>query len=508
MGMRMTGSRPIRGRWTTSLTVLLIVASLGIGTLQRSYAGELPYRTREFKPDSAAQAAKEAIRIERARIKEQQRAERRNMRQDLTRDQQQQLKERIQQLEGMPIGQHITVSGGVRGTTEEWRTDSISKRAIFIRSLQLSDSVLQARNIAIKGFPTDSTVLLLDRMEQLQTIPDTIVTRAFSDSLLLVVVPDSVLRLAPFPIYRDSVNVAFLDSGKVLEPLADTAQVKKHRFRITQDTLRAGRVTLFSALAPGFGQIYNRQAWKLPIVYGGIGGFLTGGFIYSSKHKDYKAEYQRTLDLRLPPEVQRVARNKMRRANSTKTLMFGMAGATYLYSIADAVFKYRGPVDPVRKATTLAAIFPGMGFVYTKTYWRLPIYYGGYIALATVIDYNNRSYQRYKTAYDLATDGNPATVDEFGGRYSPELLAKVRKDYRRDRDLAIIGMAAAYVLSIVDTYVIANLKNWDVDEDLSANTLRIEPSVQDNRMQVGNERRLASPSAPATTYGLALRWRF
>lgn len=270
-------------------------------------------------------------------------------------------------------------------------------------------------------------------------------------------------------------------------------------FRVTQDTMKAGRMTTLSLIAPGFGQIYNRQYWKLPVIYAGIGGFLAGGFIYNSQYQGLKADYQRTIDLGLPSENQNAARAKMMQAGSSRTIFFALAGATYLYSIADATFNYRGNTDPIRKATTLAAIFPGMGFVYTKTYWRLPIYYGGFIALATVIDYNNRSYQRYKTAYDAMTDNNPATVDEFNGRYSPDLVARVRSAYRRDRDLAIIGMAAAYLLSVVDTYVIASLKNWDVSEDLA---FRVEPTIIDTRF---NPKGLSS--APSG-YGLAMKLRF
>ena len=91
-------------------------------------------------------------------------------------------------------------------------------------------------------------------------------------------------------------------------------------------------------------------------------------------------------------------------------------------------------------------------------------------------------------------------MDEFGGRYSPEILSRVRSAYRRDRDLAIIGMAAAYLLSIVDTYVIASLKNWDVDENLS---VRVEPTMIDSRFN-------GRPVSPAqgTAYGLALSFRF
>lgn len=48
---------------------------------------------------------------------------------------------------------------------------------------------------------------------------------------------------------------------------------------------------ILSAIIPGAGQVYNRQAWKIPIVYAGLGG--VGYFIYSNYNdmQLYKKEY-------------------------------------------------------------------------------------------------------------------------------------------------------------------------------------------------------------------------
>lgn len=252
---------------------------------------------------------------------------------------------------------------------------------------------------------------------------------------------------------------------------------KKDRFRISQDTLPAGRVTLYSIIAPGFGQLYNKQWWKMPIIYAGIGGFLTAGIISNNQFKIHRTEFERLQALNMPDFVINQARVKMRNSGALRTSMFALAGATYLYSLADATFNYRGKTNPIRKATTLAALFPGAGFIYTQTYWRIPIYYGAGAALATVIDYNNRSYVRFNNAYKAATDNDPTTIDEFDGRYTTEMLKNVKNSYRRTRDLAIIGTVAVYIISIIDTHVTATLKNWDMSDDLS---IRVEPSVIDN----------------------------
>lgn len=268
-------------------------------------------------------------------------------------------------------------------------------------------------------------------------------------------------------------------------------------FRISKDTISAGNITLISLVAPGFAQIYNRQWWKMPVIYAGIGGFLAGGLITNNSYKSYKAQYNNALAMGLPSYAVEEARLKMRNMGAARTAFFSMAALTYLYSVADATLNYRGNSDPIRKTTTLAALFPGAGFIYTKTYWRLPIYYGAFAALATVIDYNNRSYVRFNNAYRSLTDNDPTTIDEFNGRYSADVLKNTKNSYRRTRDLSIIGTVAVYLISIVDAHVIATLKNWDVSDDLAIN---VEPCIIDN------SRKYASTVPQA--YGMSLKINF
>src|SRR6478672_8764989 len=42
-------------------------------------------------------------------------------------------------------------------------------------------------------------------------------------------------------------------------------------FRKVDSVPQPKRAAFYSAILPGAGQIYNRQYWKLPIVYGGAG---------------------------------------------------------------------------------------------------------------------------------------------------------------------------------------------------------------------------------------------
>ncbi|MEG0602128.1 MAG: DUF5683 domain-containing protein [Mucinivorans sp.] len=270
----------------------------------------------------------------------------------------------------------------------------------------------------------------------------------------------------------------------------------KRHFSLTRDTISAGGLVALS-LIPGMGQIYNRQWWKAPVFYAVMGGFAAGGFALNNQARLASNRWQRALDAGAPLDVTNPIKNEMKNNKTAATVMFALAGATYLYQLADATFNYRGKINHTRKATVLAALFPGAGFIYTRTYWRLPIYYGGFAVVGTVIDYNNRSYQRYKRAYEIVSDGDPTTVDEFNGRYSADILKNAKDSYRRNRDLGIIGMAGIYLLSVIDTYVIAMLKNWDITPELS---VTVAPKVFDER--------LGETSLSPSGAGLALRVKF
>lgn len=282
---------------------------------------------------------------------------------------------------------------------------------------------------------------------------------------------DSVL-FALDSLRKDSILYADfrLDSLKkdsVLQRKMRADSLRKYdKFSLTKDTV-SPPVHLLMSFVPGLGQVYNKQYWKAPTFVGLMGGFAAGGAILGNQYSKTEAKWQAALNSGASESEIKNLQMKMYDQQSASTIFYVMAGATYLYSIADATYNYRGDMTHIRKATVLAALFPGAGFFYTRTYWRIPIYYGGFAAMGCVIDYNNRYYQRFRTAFNLVSDGDDTTVDEFNGRFSADVLKNARDSYRRNRDFGIIAMAGVYLLSVIDTYVIATLKNWDVTPDLA-----------------------------------------
>lgn len=141
--------------------------------------------------------------------------------------------------------------------------------------------------------------------------------------------------------------------------------------------------------------------------------------------------------------------------------------------------------DPTR-AVWLAALCPGLGQIYNRRYWKLPIVVGAYMGLAYGMTWNNTMLKDYARAYNDISDSDPNTngyMDIFPPTMSESQIDKEywtsvfksRKDYfRRNRDMCVIAMIGVYLVAIVDAYVDASLSQFDISPDLA---LRWSPAV-------------------------------
>ena len=118
------------------------------------------------------------------------------------------------------------------------------------------------------------------------------------------------------------------------------------------------------------------------------------------------------------------------------------------------------------KAAMLSATLPGMGQIYNRKYWKVPIIYAGFGTLYYFLDMNNSEYQKWRQAWIARVDGNPNTVDDFP-RHSTAMLERAMDFYRRNLEITYILTAALYLLNILDASVDAHLMNFDVGEELS-----------------------------------------
>lgn len=134
--------------------------------------------------------------------------------------------------------------------------------------------------------------------------------------------------------------------------------------------------------------------------------------------------------------------------------------------------------DPT-KAIWYSALLPGLGQVYNRRYWKLPIIVGGYLGLAYATSWNNGMLNDYTRAYRDIMDNDPDTKSymdffppntqesDLDKNWLTNVLQSRKNYYRRNRDLCIISMVGVYLIAMVDAYVDASLSHFDITPDLS-----------------------------------------
>ena len=214
--------------------------------------------------------------------------------------------------------------------------------------------------------------------------------------------------------------------------------------------MKIGTMFAGSVVLPGTAQIYNKQYWKLPIIYGGIGALAgTGGYYLHKYNQSGGTDIQ---------------------AKTTGTCLLIGAGLVYWGSLMDGVASYKSnrTPDPGR-ATIYSILLPGLGQIYNGEYFKVPIYWGCLLGAAHFWVNNNTNYVRFKRIHNEATT-NPNYSEGISG----ETAKWYRDEYRRYRDYSILATVAFYLLQVIDANVFAYMHDFEVSDDIA---LRLEPAV-------------------------------
>lgn len=131
------------------------------------------------------------------------------------------------------------------------------------------------------------------------------------------------------------------------------------------------------------------------------------------------------------------------------------------------------------RAVWMSALFPGLGQIYNRRYWKLPIIVGGFMGLGYATSWNNSQLADYTQGYRDIMDDDPSTKSymnffppttnesDLDKTWLANTLKSRRDFYRRNRDLCIICCVGLYLLCMVDAYVDASLAHFDISPDLS-----------------------------------------
>lgn len=131
-----------------------------------------------------------------------------------------------------------------------------------------------------------------------------------------------------------------------------------------------------------------------------------------------------------------------------------------------------------RTATIMSACLPGLGQLYNRKWWKVPIIYAGFGGFGYLAYSNYTDYRTYLTAYkintgDLEEGVTPTEMElQLAEHYQANQLQTYKESFRRDFELYCLIMAAWYGLNIVDATVDGHFYTYDVSDDLS---LTVDP---------------------------------
>lgn len=129
--------------------------------------------------------------------------------------------------------------------------------------------------------------------------------------------------------------------------------------------------------------------------------------------------------------------------------------------------------DP-KRAGLYSALIPGMGQLYNRQYWKMPIVYA---AMGTTIYFvikRNNEYQRYRKAYVSRIASGDNSKDEFQGILSAEGIKQYQDEAKQSMDMMVVYTVIGYAAQIMEAISGAHLRNFDISKDLS---MQVRPVI-------------------------------
>ena len=290
--------------------------------------------------------------------------------------------------------------------------------------------------------------------------------------------------------YNDiSDSTAVADTADKLFSFKDWAGGMAHKHTIKIGTMFAGSVVL-----PGTAQLYNKDYWKMPIFYAGMGAFAGTGGYYMNKYMKTKKAFDRFqtdkeafelkyADIEYPFDAPALDLESKKKG----TWLLVGAGLFYWGSLLDGAICYESEKEPnPGRATLYSALLPGLGQIYNGELFKVPIYWGCLLGATHFLVNNNTNYKRFKRIYNEASmEGNTSPINAETAKW-------YRDVYRRYRDYSIVATALFYFLQVLDANVFAYMHDFEVTDDISLN---IDPAV------IAPDNAYAIHTIPGAQYG-------
>ena len=122
--------------------------------------------------------------------------------------------------------------------------------------------------------------------------------------------PTTITPATPTTIVPDTTErreVVVSPAAKKQKAAADSAKRTEHMFRVFGykgiRLTRPGKAAMLALVLPGAGQIYNHRYWKLPLVYGALGGVIYGEYFYQKGYREFADAYNHITNKDINPET-------------------------------------------------------------------------------------------------------------------------------------------------------------------------------------------------------------
>jgi hypothetical protein len=125
------------------------------------------------------------------------------------------------------------------------------------------------------------------------------------------------------------------------------------------------------------------------------------------------------------------------------------------------------PLTP-SKAAFYSAIVPGLGQAYLGKAWKIPLVYAAMGTSFYYYNLQNNQMKEYRTAYKQRLNGifNDRFLEKDIPITTDQLLIGI-EFHKNYRDIAMLLLAASYMLNILEANVSAHLIQFNVNDDLS-----------------------------------------
>lgn len=108
------------------------------------------------------------------------------------------------------------------------------------------------------------------------------------------------------------------------------------------------------------------------------------------------------------------------------------------------------------KASIYSAALPGLGQIYNRKYWKVPIVYAGIGAFSYAGILNRSEYREAREAFVYVSNNETYPTDNKYIKYQPNDIISIRDYYRRNMEVSFLLLGVWYALNIIDATVDAH----------------------------------------------------